>query len=233
MIDIDMPASEKFVYLEMFDAILSRRLTPGIKLKEDTLANIFSVNRNIIRRTLLRLSHDGIVEIRQNKGANVIQPSVKQAKEIFEARRLIEGRIIIQATGQADRSQFKALRQLIDQEKEQAKQNSRSKMIRMSGDFHLKLAEISNNSILASFLFKLVPQTSLIISQYEKSTHSLCCYQEHQALLDLMENGRAEEAAKLMDRHLEKIEYNLFIQEQEEPFNLAQAFSHLQPKTGN
>ena len=66
---------DEYLYTEILDAILDRRLSPGVKLKEDELAEIFSVSRTIVRRALLRLSHDRIVDIQPNRGACLLYTS--------------------------------------------------------------------------------------------------------------------------------------------------------------
>ena len=75
------------VYEHIFDAILEQRLAPGTKLSEEALGEIFGVSRTIIRRALLRLSHEQVVSIRPNRGAVVAAPSVEEARQIFAARR--------------------------------------------------------------------------------------------------------------------------------------------------
>ena len=60
------------IYYQVFDAILAQRLLPGTKLTEDELADIFAVSRAVVRRALLRLSHDNIVEIRPKDRKSVV-----------------------------------------------------------------------------------------------------------------------------------------------------------------
>ena len=83
-------AQDVQVYHQIFDAILTQRLMPGMKLKEEELTEIFDVSRAVVRRALLRLSHERIVEIRPNRGAIVSSLSAQEAKEVLAARRLIE-----------------------------------------------------------------------------------------------------------------------------------------------
>ena len=69
---------DQFIYHQIFDAILAQRLLPGTKLTEDELAGIFDVSRAVVRRALLRLSHERIVDIRPNRGAVVASPSLRE-----------------------------------------------------------------------------------------------------------------------------------------------------------
>lgn len=218
---------DEYLYQQVFDAILSQRLLPGTKLTEEDLAEIFAVSRSVVRRALLRLSHDGIVEIRPNRGASVASLSAKQAREILAARRLIEGAIVREATAVADKKDFAALRVLVKQEKTSFESKQRGRGIRLSGDFHFRLALLSNNATLIRFVKSLIPQTSLIIAQYEKPGHSTCSYDEHYALIDVIAAGDVEQAAALMNEHLEHIEDKLNLSDDESSVDLRQVFADL------
>jgi DNA-binding GntR family transcriptional regulator len=77
------------IYERIYNAILEHRLPPGTKL-EERLAEIFGTSRARIREVLARLAHEQIVEPHPQRGAYVAKPSVEQARDVFEARRLIE-----------------------------------------------------------------------------------------------------------------------------------------------
>lgn len=104
--------SDKEIYQEIFDAILSFKLRPGTRLTEGNLSKIFNVGRTTIRSALLRLSQDHIIEIKPNKGAFIASPSVKQAIDILEARKLIEVAIVKDVIKNATQSDFDLLKKL-------------------------------------------------------------------------------------------------------------------------
>lgn len=226
----DIP-SDRAVYLEMFEAILSQRLLPGTKLTEDSLAKIFKVSRTVIRRALLRLAHDSIVDIRPNRGATVSQPSVKKAREIIQARRIIEAAIVKDVVNSASKLDIEELRTLVSREEKRFSHDNRGGAIRISGDFHLKLASISGNDTLTDIITRLVPQTSLIISMYEKQSFPSCSHDEHFELIDAIESGDVESAIDLMDRHLQRIEDKLLLGDDGAPADLDEVFAHVNTTT--
>ena len=202
-------AQDDVVYAHIFDAILERRLPPGTKLNEEALANIFSVSRTIIRRALLRLSHEQVVVIRPNRGAIVASPSVTEAKQVFIARQALEASITELAVANATTEQISALRELIEQENTATKQGDLGKALRLSGEFHLKLAEMSANVPLFNFQRSLVSLTSLIIAQYEVGNSAPCVLDEHSSLLDAIAAKDSITACQLMQIHLQHIESKL------------------------
>ncbi len=158
---IEIKTSQDIViYNQIFDAILSQRLLPGTKLTEEELAGIFKVSRTVVRSALLRLSQDCIVDIKPNRGASVACPTVKQAREIILARRIIEAEVVRQVVKTVDQEQIVLLRKAVDEEKEKVEKDLRGSGIRLSGDFHLQLAQLSNNATLTKFIRELIPHVT-------------------------------------------------------------------------
>lgn len=218
---------DHFLYQQIFDAVLAQRLLPGVKLTEDELADIFGVSRTVVRRSLLRLSHDRIVDIRPNKGASVASPSVQQAKEVLGVRSLIESAIVREAVEKITAKQIANLRAIVSAEKSSVEGNEKGASLRLSGDFHMELARCSANTTLIKFINELIPLTSLIIAQYEKPGHSLCSYQEHYDLIDVIEAGDADAAVSMMDDHLEHIENKLDLSDEDSAADLRSVFAHV------
>src|SRR5512144_2209080 len=62
---------DDLVCATIHEAGLDHRLPPGTKLKEVPLAELFGVTRAVIRKSLARLAHMRLVELRPNRGAVV------------------------------------------------------------------------------------------------------------------------------------------------------------------
>lgn len=215
------------IYAHLFDAILEHRLAPGIKLSEEALGNIFGVSRTIIRRELLQLAHEGVVSMRPNRGAMVANPSAKEARQILHARRIIERAVTELAVQNATEKQIEGLRAMIIEEQNCFARGETGTAIRLSGEFHLKLAEAADNGPLIGFQRSLVSQTSLIIAQYEKATPSHCSFDEHNSLLDAIAARDTGKAVALMMSHMDHIEAKLKFDNESTKNDLHAIFSHL------
>ena len=77
-------------------AIVERRLMPGTKLAEQKIADIFKVSRTLVRQALNQLSRDKLITLEPARGARVAEPSVEEARQVFEVRRLLEAAMISQ-----------------------------------------------------------------------------------------------------------------------------------------
>lgn len=215
------------VYGHIFDAILEQRLPPNTKLNEEALGEIFGVSRTIIRRALLRLSVEQIVNIRPNRGAIVAAPSVEEAKQVLKAREVLELAITELAVEHATSEQIESLRQLVIEEHQAFEQGDIGRGIRLSSEFHIQLGDMANNSPLLSFQRSIVSQTSLIIALYEVGTRSQCTFDEHNSLLDAIESGNNAKALNLMKTHLEHIKSKLALDEEAITKDLHAVFSDI------
>ncbi len=205
----DNLTQDDVVYGHIFDAILEQRLPPGTKLNEEALGEIFGVSRTIIRRALLRLSLEQVVDIRPNRGAVVASPSIEDAKQIIKAREVMELAITELAVENATAEQIEQLRKLVVEEHLAFEKGDQGRGIRLSGEFHLQMATMANNAPLLNFQRSLVSQTSLIIAQYEVRNRANCSFDEHTALLDAIEEGDKDKAINLMVVHLDHIKSKL------------------------
>ncbi len=206
--------TENDIYERMVETILDHRLPPGTKLIEDRLATAFGVSRTRIRPVLVRLANEQIVTLTPNRGATVAQPTEAEAREVFEVRRLIEPTLIACFIAQASADDIAVLSQCITQEEEARQAGEMRRAIRLSGDFHLHIANASQHQTLGRILRELVSRTSLILMTYRadvqpQSESSRCGCQEHRALLDAIRLRDAREAARLMGEHLAQLELQL------------------------
>ena len=221
------------IYEQVFDAILEQRLLPGTRLSEDKLGEIFGVSRTIIRKTLQRLAHEGIVELRPNRGASIKETDKREAREVFAARRVIEQVVVRLACEQGNAKKLAALRTLARQEQAHFDRGEQGPGLRLSGEFHLRLAELANNRPLAEFARSLVSRCSLIIAQYEQPGQHPCSWNEHTDLIDCIEKGKSALAETRMAEHLDRIERRLHLDAGPEMGRLEQVFADLtRSKTG-
>ncbi|MDO6564252.1 GntR family transcriptional regulator [Amphritea sp. 1_MG-2023] len=218
---------DDIVYEHIFDAILEQRLAPNTKLNEESLGDIFGVSRTIIRRALSRLSYEQVVVIRPNRGAVVASPSNEDTRRILFARRVVEKAVVELVCDEADKTQIEQLKQSVRNEQACFEKGDRAAGIRLSGEFHLLLAEIANNPPLLSFQRSLVSLSSLAIAQYENHVRSHCSYDEHYELIEALANGDKPQAAQLMMHHLDHIEEKLDLDDHTPPRDLKAIFSHV------
>jgi len=191
------------------NAIVERRLMPGTKLVEQQLADLFSVSRTLVRQALNQLSRDHLVRLLPARGAFVAEPSPEEARQVFEVRQMLELQLVRQLCGQLGPAQIAQLRKHLAMEAKALKQGDVPGRTRLLADFHVLLARLAGNEVLAQLLADLLARCSLIALMYQ-STHSAeHSASEHVELVDAIESGDAKRAARLMQEHLGHVEQAL------------------------
>jgi DNA-binding GntR family transcriptional regulator len=212
------------IYDRILRAVLEHRLPPGTRLVEDRLAELFDTSRAQVRDVLARLANEGLVETIPNRGAFIAAPSVEQTREVFEARRLIEPALVRRLIARRDPAALKALRAIVAEEESARARQDRPAMVRLSGEFHMRIAECAGNRTLARTLHELASLTVLAIFLYDAPHATACREDEHALLLAAIEGRRTERAVALMLEHLDHIESSLDLSgRSREPVDLAAA----------
>jgi len=199
--------TESEVLRQIEQAVLDHRLPPGTKLKEIQLAELFGVKRGMIRKVLARLAHSRLVEQTPNRGASVAKPSVKEGQDLFAARRALESAILGMLISRVDEPMIKELRTLLDQEQHAYLQGESEIALSLSVDFHRRLAQMADNSVLQGYLDDIIHRTPLVILTHLGSDEqNRCRNQEHEAIVDAIANRDTRKACKIMNQHLLHIE---------------------------
>jgi DNA-binding GntR family transcriptional regulator len=218
--------TEEQVYDRIHGAVLDHRLLPGTKLKEVALAEVFGVNRNVVRRVLARLAFAKLVDQKPNRGATVATPTIAESCDLFAARRAVEGAIVDIATRRIGAGETRKLRALAQKERETYARGDSRAGLKMSLQFHRDLAAIAGNRVLAELLDQLMARTPLVILAFQgRGTGNRCNDDEHGAIVDAMASGNPAKAVAAMTAHLSSLESALDLTVRGEPrTDLAELF---------
>jgi len=190
-------------------AIVERRLMPGTKLAEQKIADIFKVSRTLVRQALNQLSRDKLVTLEPARGARVAEPSIEEARQVFEVRQMLEAAMIRRAATELSDAQLAELRSHLRDEQAAVQRTDVSGRTRLLADFHVVIATMLGNQVLAELLADLVTRSSLIALMYQSAHSAEHSLAEHVAIVDALSRRDAKAAARLMEDHLHNVERNL------------------------
>src|SRR5574343_778520 len=173
----------------IMEAVMAQKLAPGARLGEQQLAMLFDCSRTVVREALTRLSTRGIVTVSARRGWYVIEPSVDEAREAFEARRVIELGLLHQLRA-VDKAALRQLKAHLQREKAAVAGEDVGARSYLLGDFHVCLAECLGNSLLADTLRDFTARTTLIAMLYQST---------HDAAHSCAEHGRIVQALEASD----------------------------------
>lgn len=211
--------SDADIYQGLLAAVIDHRLAPGTKLVEEKLGHVFGVSRTRIRQVLIRLANEQVVTLAPNRGAVVAQPSVQEAREVFEVRRLIEPTLLGLCIARADAAQLQALAAHIEAEEQALRDDDHRLALTLSGAFHLRIAEISGHVTLGRVLREMISRTSLVLMSYGAPPRAraarwaeACSCRDHRGLLAAIRARSADTASQRMAAHLQRLEDGLCFQ---------------------
>jgi len=197
------------VYSSIYAAVIDHRLAPGTRLREEELAETFGVSRTVVRQALHRLAQEQVVVLRPNRGAQVSEPTRRDGEHVFDARRVVECEVVRRLAGTLGATQLAALQKLVDAEDAAVIALDKQEAIRLSGQFHLQLAQLSGNPIFTRLLEALLPTTSLLMALYKAPGEPMCVAHSHRRLISVLQRGAPSAATAEMKRHLNEIEQTL------------------------
>lgn len=190
------------IVTRLTDAVHEHKILPGAKLSEDEVGDVFGVGRTVVRQALRALAHSGLLRIERNRGAFVAKPSVREAREVFEARALLEPKTAFAAAERVRKADLRKLATHIEAEHAALDAGRSGQALRLSGDFHIELARIADQSTVEAFIRQLISRSSLVIALYWRRRDAICESHAHQALLDALTQKDATAAEDLMKGHL-------------------------------
>ncbi len=208
-------------------AIVSHRLKPGTKLAEQKIANQFGVSRTLVRQALFQLSHHRLIRMEPARGAFVASPSVTEARQVFAVRRMLEAEMTRAFVRQVSAKQIKALQTHVKAEKAALGRDDstgRTERTELLGDFHVRMAELMGNQVLAELLNELISRCSLITLMYQSASAAEHSNDEHDQIVQALAGKDESLAVRLMDEHLLHVEANLDFAPARPADDLASAF---------
>ncbi|WP_332827523.1 GntR family transcriptional regulator [Ramlibacter sp.] len=201
------PSPTRTIVEALTRAIVEHRLQPGTKLAEQKLADHFGVSRTLVRQALFQLAQKHLVKMEPARGAFVAVPSVAEARQVFQVRRLLEAEMVRQFVRSVTAAKIRALREHMAQEK--AALGDASERQQLLGDFHVRIAELADNAVLAQILRDLVSRSSLITLMYQRDSFAAHSQEEHVELVKALAAKDEKRAVRLMDEHLQHVEESL------------------------
>lgn len=202
------------IYKKIKQAIIQQKLRPNMQLIEKDLAESFGVSRTPVRNVLRRLEYEKLVKIKEHKGTFVSCSTIEEAKEVFEMRKILEGEAVRRACRLYNEEQLKELETLIEEERHIYGSLDFYESLKISGDFHLKIAEIAGNSYFYQYLEDLISLTYVIIAIYGRGKMETCGSHDHLQIFNAIKQRDGDLAERLSLIHLSEIESNLHFNEE-------------------
>lgn len=221
----DSPRTDS-AYQALKQAIIEQAIRPGTKLPEDLIGEQFGMSRTLVRAVLARLTAEGLVDSTSRKSAMVASPTMAEAREVFEVRRALESEVV-RLIVKRWKPEYGVTLETLVRDEDAARQKKDDRLsIRLSGEFHARLAEMSGNSLLGRYLGEIVSRCSLILATFGRPHSSECAVDEHRELIAAFRSQDVARAVTAMTSHLDAVERRALIaHDDEEPAPLAEVLA--------
>jgi DNA-binding GntR family transcriptional regulator len=206
---MDSSTATRSIVDALTKAIVEHRLHPGTKLAEQKLADHFGVSRTLIRQALFQLVQKRLIRMEPARGAFVATPSSDEARQVFAVRRMVEVEMTRSFVRHVTPAQIKALKDHVAEEKAAVSRGDVAGRTDLLGDFHVRMAELMGNEVLAQILGELISRCALITLMYQSTNAAEHSAEEHAEILKAITAKDEDLAVKLMDEHLRNVEEGL------------------------
>ena len=183
--------------------IVVGELAPGEVQSIQSIAGALGVSITPVREAIMDLAHLGMVEVIRNRGFRVPILTDHDLDEIFKVRTMLEAPAMAELTELVAGARLPDSEQLARQCAEAAAAGDLHVFLDTDRQFHLGLLGKLDNRRLVTMVAHLRDQARMLGLHILADQGGLVASaQEHFALLDAIETGKADLAALLMRKHL-------------------------------
>lgn len=186
-------------------AITAGQYRPGDHLGEVEIASRLSVSRGTVREALRHLQQEGLVVAGARGMLRVRSLSAREVRELFQVRGALEGLAVAQIIESGDReAAVTSLRQALDRlEATFDAVDAFEEQVEADLAFHLRLCELSGNSMLLQTWRHLEGPTRVVVmgaaGDRRRVTMSAA---HHLPIVEAIERGDADAAVEVVRAHM-------------------------------
>lgn len=194
-------SAKELAYREIKHRIISCEYNPGQPIIEEDLSFSLEISRTPLREALQRLELEELV-VRQPNGRLKVAPvSIKEVKELFKVRSMLEGIVVSEAVDKITERDIQYLKYLVQMVKETSGGGSHEDVGSFGAKFHEYLYELSDNRTVVKILYQLNDH----ITRYRRLAHFIDTKKtswEHEIILDHIINKDKHAAETAMKNHV-------------------------------
>ena len=189
--------------------ILDGELRPGTALPEIPLAASLGVSRNTMREAVRSLALEGLLKRTIHRGVAVARLSLKDVREIYDLRRLLEVQAILSAKDRP-RELMDELRAAVDAYERAVRSRDWAQAVNCDLQFHTLLIHLRRNQRLETLYQKVIGELRMGMVLVDRSHNDPGTLGPvHRKLYQLLSAGKLKQCADLLLQHLDDSEARL------------------------
>jgi DNA-binding GntR family transcriptional regulator len=198
----NLPSQSKQAYQKIRQTIISGELKPGDIINIDELCQRFETSKTPTREALVVLTHEQFLESLPRIGYMVTKPSIRDVREMFQVRFILEVAAIGLAVELMTDKDIEVL-EINNLKEKQISTNQASRIIQpeaflLNQEFHMTIAHASGNSILSS----LIQQQLEMVGRALSFDPYIIDSSQHEEILSSIKKREKEACQEAMKTHL-------------------------------
>ena len=203
--------AENAAYQKIVHLILAGHYKPGDFLLEVDLSESLGMSRTPVGRAIGRLVAEGFLSRIPKKGCYIPRPTPEDSKQVFLARKAVEGQAAFCAAMNASDEEISALDKILRPETEALEKLDKDQTAQINQAFHSGVARAAHNMYLESWCTNIFWHSNLYIFYFD-SFYSLNKHDDvppqktpvqHKAILDAIRERSPERAERYMRDHIQ------------------------------
>jgi DNA-binding GntR family transcriptional regulator len=196
---IDRSSTVQRVAAALRASLFDGSLRPGTPLREAELAASLAVARSTVREALAVLVAENLLTRLPHRGVTVKVLDAAAVDDLYRARRVVEGGALASATPE----RLGGLRAALDRYRGAARSDDRLAVNEAHLAFHRAIVDLAGSPRLSALADGLLADLRLALAAAEREAGDAeQQVAEHGRLLDLLAEGRVDEARAALERHL-------------------------------
>jgi DNA-binding GntR family transcriptional regulator len=181
--------------------ILSNKIDSKSNLNEKYFSEELKLSRTPIREAFIMLTKVGLLQHIDGKGFYIRQFALKDIEDIYEYRSIVETALVDNLLSKVVDTDIDKLEKILKDVQKLLNQGEYQKGIVKGNDFHIKLAEISQNSLIIDGLRQCYDKIILIGWSSRNKKISEDSQRDHKKILSALKNRNSKELKKLLHDH--------------------------------
>ena len=196
---IKIPSAKEKVASELRKAILSRKMKEGEILSLDSVATQLNVSITPVREAFQILARDGLIKLRQNKGAIVLGITDTYIREHYQLRAILESACAGLAAEEG--VDISGIRDSYEESKATLGKGDYSQYASQNRDFHSEIWAAAGNKKMENMIAELWNGLSMgsMVTEEEYAGISI---KEHEAIYEAIKAHDVQLAQRRMYEHI-------------------------------
>jgi DNA-binding GntR family transcriptional regulator len=190
---------------QLRERIVDGYFTPGQQINETQVSSQLQLSRGPLREALQRLSQEGLLVNKHNRGVFVVEFTARDVDEIYSAREILEvGAAEIITSQSAERRQqvHGVLTKIAARLSKSADADDWTEVFKLDLEFHATLVSESGNSRLLRAYSTLATESLICMTNREQAYPAPTTVSHHFVMAELIATGSMNEIRSAFHRHL-------------------------------